>query len=145
MEVAALVISIVSALTAGVSVYITYRWRREAQLTAAKLIRALVSRKQVYVDTELTTWDPVGIHNSVYELRDELARALVGLPISKFEIGQGMVERCTSYLWYLRRYTHVEPQKPLDEALRKAHEEWRASLDVSMSQLVPSARSMNVP
>jgi hypothetical protein len=134
VKIAALIISIVSAVTAGVSVYVTWQWRRESQLSAAKLVRTLILRKQVYVDTELTRWSASGIHNSVYELRDELATALMGLPTSQFEVGQEMVAACTSYLVELRHFTHPV-QEPLDNGVLAAHAQWRAALDTQISHL----------
>jgi hypothetical protein len=106
------------------SLWFTASWRREAHRAAVVGFRLLVKRKQVFVDQ----------HKSrVYDLREDLCRALPGLPDPALVIGEKIVNECTSYLTALRPFIG-KGLAPDDDQVGR-HRQWVAAVSGDLDAL----------
>jgi hypothetical protein len=98
---AALVISGGAAAVAGLSYRQANRFRRDTYFAEVAAFRAAIRRKTV-LDAPNSNWDSGGVHESVRELRDDLADRIGKLPKEMVPTGEAAVESCTQLLSELR-------------------------------------------
>jgi hypothetical protein len=101
-SVVALVISAGAAVVAGLSYRRAGRFRDEAYFAEVAAFRAAIRRKTVLQAAETARWDAPGVHDSVRELRDDLADRIGNLPKEMVPSGEAAVEACTRLLGELR-------------------------------------------
>jgi hypothetical protein len=102
ISAAALVISGGAAAVAGLSYRQASRFRREAYFAEVAAFRAAIRRKTVLEAPDTPRWDAGGVHDSVRELRDDLADRIGKLPKEMVPTGEAAVESCTRLLAGLR-------------------------------------------
>ncbi|GLY35753.1 hypothetical protein Amsp01_017770 [Amycolatopsis sp. NBRC 101858] len=136
MATSALVISIISALTALAALWSTSAWRRQSHRAAVSAFRMLVKRKQVFV-ADVSDWWVNGIHTSVYELRDQLVNAMSTLPWQSMSTAEDMVDDCTRFLTSLRPWLDVE-QAPED--VLALHRTWVTRMSAHLATLDRQAK-----
>ena len=106
MALVALIVAIASALIALLTLATTWAWRRQQQYAARTSYSLLVSRKSVVADRALRNWTVGGVHDSVWELRNELSVALPGLPVRYLELGTKMMMASRDHAIALRDWSH---------------------------------------
>lgn len=106
MALAALIVAIVSALTALLALAAAWTWRQQQQHAARAAYSLLVSRKSVVGDKTLRSWAVANVHDSVLELRNELSAALPSLPVGYLELGSTMMMASRDHAIALREWSH---------------------------------------
>ena len=135
MAAAALVVSIVSALTALTTVTLTLIMRRDAARAAEVTLRMLVTKKQVFRDQALTTWTIHGVQQSVYDLNDDLSRLLPTLKPPARQTCETLIELCSSYLMDLRPSV-AQPDGPPNTTLIRRHGAWADAMRTTIGGAV---------
>jgi len=87
----------ISLATAGLS----WWWRKDTQYAAVTAFRTLVARKTVVEET-LRSWELMNVHDSVLQLRDEMAGALPTVSRRAATVGEEAVQTCKQHLLALR-------------------------------------------
>jgi hypothetical protein len=139
ISAAALVISGGAAAIAGLSYRQASRFRRETYFAEVAAFRAAIRRKTVLEAPDTPRWDSGGVHDSVRELRDDLADRIGKLPKEMVPTGEATVEACTRVLAELRPWA-LDPKQvrtdihQIPEALAVV-EKWVATIRAQLAVL----------
>ena len=117
---------------------LTLRWRREAQFAAVTAFRTLVAKKTV-LEAANYNWDIASIHDSVLQLRDEMASAIPTVTHRAAAVGEAAVQTCRSYALTLRN-TATTPTTADDglgahPELHRQHGRWVQQMQSHVAEL----------
>jgi hypothetical protein len=129
MDIAALVISLLSATVASSTLIYTRTWRREAHRAAIIAYYMTVRKRQVFEDPNVALWNASGVHDSVYRIRDDLMSALPTLPAPALAIGERMIDACLRYLIELRPLWGKDGSDKMTEEAVHLHRAWVEALN----------------
>ena len=139
ISAAALVVSIGAAAFAGLSYRQAGRFRRDAYYGEVAAFRAAIRRKTVLEAPETSRWDAYGVHESVRELRDDLADRIGKLPKEMVPTGEAAVESCTRLLAEMRPWALDENRARTDiQQIPEAHAvvtNWVAAIRTQLARL----------
>ena len=139
ISAAALVISGGAAAVAGLSYRQADRFRRQTYFAEVAAFRAAIRRKTVLEAADTPRWDSRGVHDSVRELRDDLADRIGKLPEEMVATGEAAVEACTRLLAELRPWALDPGQVGVDiQELPGAHaavDNWVAAIRGHLARL----------
>jgi hypothetical protein len=110
ISAAALVISGGAAAVAGLSYRQASRFRRDTYFAEVAAFRAAIRRKTVLEAPDTPRWEAGGVHDSVLELRDDLADRIGKLPKEMVPTGEAAVASCTRLLAQLRPWS-LDPKQ----------------------------------
>jgi hypothetical protein len=136
----ALLVSGASAAVAVSSAYRAERARRDAEFAGLAAFRTAMRRKTVLMAAEIpSVFIVTRVHESVYELREDLAGRIGSLPRAAFPAAELGVEACRDLLAQLRRWTEDPAAQgrtlsELPEA-RAAVAVWAAAMNAYLAQL----------
>ena len=111
---AALGVSALAALIAFLSYRRADRVRRDAHHGEVAAFRAAIRRKTVLEAPDSPGWNAHGVHESVRELRDDLAAKVRELPNEMVPTGEAAVESCRRLLTAMRPWALDEKQARID-------------------------------
>ena len=114
------------------------QFRRDAYFGEVTGFQATIVRKQVLKALE-SEWDVGGVHDSVRELRDDLAERLSKLPAEARPAGKGALEACVDLLVGLRPWATNQNKARIE--IHSSPEvvaiitKWKQTIDASLTQL----------